>query len=206
MGMTLRATAVAVGLVSTAPAWALPVDYVFTGTGSGTVSREANGTTEVIDNLSDLPFTLLVRADTADIDTTSDVRFTFVQGELSLSLDNSPFVDDDEPAFVVLDTANNRIGQFDAEYRFGEGFFNDAAVPALAGYDLSTSLGPIAGLTSEPFRSTEILNVIYGQPVIFDGTLDFSFEAHVVPLPAALPLMVTGLGLLMGARTLRRRA
>lgn len=204
--MSTRLMATAVALAVTGPACALPVDYVFTGTAGGTVSRTVDGTAEVIDTVSALPFSLIVRADTDAIDATSDAPFTFVQGQLLLSLDNSDFVPDDEAAFVVLDTGNDRIGQFDADYRFGEGFFNDADVPELAGYDLSTSVGPIAGLTSEDFISTEILNEIYGGPVTFDGALDFGFEAQVVPLPAALPLLVTGVGLLMGARAIRRRA
>lgn len=201
--MFTRAIATTVFIAISTGASALPVEYIFDGSLTGAVSSDDTG--EFIENVTALPATFIVSADTADVVSADTPPYTLAGGPAKLSLDGSPFVSDIEPAIVVLDRANNRIGQFDSDGPLmGEGFFNDTNTPAFEGYDLTTSLGPISGLVSDPFISTTILNVIYDEPVAFDGTAAFSFEAKVVPLPAALPLFAAGLGALAGLQRMRR--
>jgi hypothetical protein len=191
-------------------ATAAPIVYRYDGTATGDVFEDETG--EFFESVADLPFVLLIESDTDLVDKTTPIFFA--SGTTSLSIDGSDFVEDDEPNAAVLDTVNNIIGQLAEDLT---GFVSETGVPEVAGYELDTAIGPIEGIQSAPFTSTEILNIVYPFDVAFDGTVNFSFEAtltddpgepgepEVIPVPASLPLLAGAFAALIVARQRRSR-
>jgi hypothetical protein len=122
--------AAAIGISQIGTAQATPVTYTFSGNGGGTAGGNAfTG-----------PFSFVFTTVTSAIDTSGapffrldNVSGTFTEGAFSATL---------TPAVTIVataDPATPRINFFNTTFDNGLGFED----PALTGYDLSTSIGPI---------------------------------------------------------------
>jgi hypothetical protein len=173
-------------LVQISTSNASPVTYTFDGTGTVTLGGVALGNT----------FSLVFTGDTSIIDGSDNPYFKntnltglFTDGGVSETI----------TATVESNSSFGNIDFYDSTYTNGLGLQDNATAKGLAGYDLSTSIGPVLG-------PPEDLTPTFGGGVFTtaDGDLQFtasdtlSFTADVssTPLPGALPLFGTGLGML----------
>ena len=171
-----------------------PVTYTFTGVGGGTFD-DGSGAVP----FSDAAFTVVFSGDTTSVDL-SDATFfryfsiggTITVGALSGTL---------TPTNTIVASAGlGLINFFNAAVDNGLGLGN----AALSGYDLTTSIGPVAATFLTPTFGGGSFALEGGGSVAFTSNSDLTFTATVVPLPAALPLFAGGLGIL-GLITWRRR-
>ncbi|HVP83292.1 MAG TPA: PEP-CTERM sorting domain-containing protein [Rhizomicrobium sp.] len=189
------------------PAAAVPVTYIFSGTGSGTG-------TDNVPSFQDDTFTFTITTDTSLIDTSGapyyrldNVSGTFTQGSFTGTLDATLHI------VATADSSFPRINLFDAAADNGVGI-ND---PSLSAYDLFSSFGPLT--VSSATLTSYLIPTIPGDPssvpgftfdgggsiVITDNT-SLTFTAIVrgtdVPEPITLTLFAAGIA---GIGAVRRR-
>ena len=166
-------------------ATAVPIDYIFTGTGTGTVNGNA---------FNDSSFTITAVADTSGITSgggefrNTPTSVTFTEGANTATLIDFLIIENTaSPGFMGW---GNSISPFDGE---------DLTNTIFETYGLNTALGPITGG----------LSVAPGAFETSVGTLDFtssptalSFQATAVPEPITFSLFGAGL---VGAGLIRRR-
>jgi hypothetical protein len=214
----IAALAIGAALVSGASANAATIDYIFTGLGTGTLGTTGFGGFPVAPDVS---FTFTIVGDTGAVTMGSasgppdngnpfrnaGISATFVSGSLSANLSN-----------MLVNLFNNNQGQtfpgvgFFQSPTFAGDVLGTASGGPLGSYDLTTAFAQISTASAGNFVS-------FGStPFTTDaGTLTFThisqltFEAIVptsqTPLPAALPLFASGLGVLgLLARRRKRKA
>jgi hypothetical protein len=184
--------AVVTALGVCAPACALPATYTFSGVGSGVIVD--GGTTPFSG-----AFTFTFTADTSAIDSSAapffrlnNVSGTFTEGSFSAVL---------MPTVTIVASADpslELINFFNATFDNGLGLHN----PALNGYDLSTSIGPLLGDFLTPTFGGGGFLTSTGALIEMLGNDSLTFTA-TVPEPATLALL--GLAGFAGLGFLRRR-
>jgi hypothetical protein len=182
--------AAAVGLGLAASATASPITYTFSGNAGGYACVVCSGS----DNTAfSGPFTLVVAADTTAVDATGNPYFrlnsvdgTFTAGSFSATLTGITLVANADPLFENIDFYNSAFNN-------GLGFTD----PALSGYNLLSSIGPITALVANltPTFLGGFFTTTTGEQVYLtsDGSLTF-IAAAPVPEPATLALVLVGLG------------
>ena len=209
------ATAV-VGLALAAPAHAVPATYTFSGMASGILFDATGAPSDFTDQL----FTIVLSADTADItgDTPDDGFYRIANFGGSFS--EGAFNDTLSPFVTVVVNANasgtppyEDVNFFNATFDNGLGF---DLVSALAGYNLSTSIGPLT-VPSAPYPGANLTPTFAGGTfalesggaVEFTGNTSLTFTADVagaVPEPAPVMLLAAGFAALALARRMARVA
>ncbi len=205
--LKIAALAVGVALISGAPANAATIDYIFTGSGTGSLGGTGFGGFPFAPDAS---FTFTIVGDTGAVTLGSasgppdngnpyrnvGISATFVSGSLSANLSNT----------LVNLYNNNQVQTFP-----GVGFFQSptfagevlgtASDGPLGSYDLTTAFAQISTATAGNFVSfgPDPFTTDSGD-LIFTHISQLTFEAIIpgseTPLPAAFPLFVSGLGAL----------
>jgi hypothetical protein len=172
--------AVALSFLQIASSQATPATYTFKGTGTVDVNGSA---------LSGTSFSIVFTADTSTIDSSGApfyrlfaVPGTFTDGSFSTTL---------TAAQIVAVSTTSLINFYNSTFDNGLGGSN----PALAGYTLSTSIGPI----DETSFQNDTFNALGDGFATPSGTLEFlsgdiltSFTAQV-PEPGTLTLLASAL-------------
>jgi hypothetical protein len=211
MPFRFAAAIAAIGLAAAAPAHALPATYTFSGIASGTLFDAAGAPTDFVDQL----FTIVLTGDTADVqpDVPDDgfYRLFGLGGSFSEGAFNAML----SPSVAIVANANagfDTINFFNGTFDNGLGFWLH---PALDGYDLTTSIGPLTVPSAEAplgFLSPT-LNVLGhgfalegGGAVEFTANSSLTFTARVgrVPEPATTALVLAGVAGLVLARRRRK--
>lgn len=182
-----RSIAMLILCLATVTADAVPIAYVFSGTGSGDV----NGT-----SFTGRAFTFTFYGDTNNVLTVDPtLRINAVETE-SATLQISGFglasITRDTYVFARLDIQTIGITRQNPS----SDIF-DVRAPALATYDLTDSLGPI--LTTVPFPlvgSQGSFATSVGGVTFTAYMSDSTFSAQIVPLPPAVWLFGSALGVM----------
>lgn len=169
-------------------AWAVPITYILSGTGTGSVGATP---------FADAAFTIRVFADTGSIAQSSPL---FQVEAISSTVDVTGFPSAvftvDERVLVAQDVP---ALAFSRSLSRGGNDLLDIENAAFANYDLRSTFGPV--FDPAPFAVSQF----WGEPstlgnVAFTSARDVTFTATVVPEPSSLALV--GIGLFA---TLRRR-
>ena len=189
----------AMSLCFAGSAYAVPVTYTFSGNAGGYVNS-------VSDPFSGA-FTFVVNGDTTAINTSgapffklSNVNGTFTRGSFSATLTGVTVESNANPAFENIDFYNttflNGLGMSD---------------PALNGYNLSTSIGPITVTTLSPAGSFLTPTFAGGgftttgsDTVFFTSNDSLTFTASTASVPEPSAVLLLGLGL-VGIVIMRKR-
>jgi hypothetical protein len=178
---------------------ATPMTYDFSGIATGTLA----------DNAFDTTFDVLVTGDTSGVELLSPG--TYANGTVgfgnpsagpvtfSITLTGLGVFSVTDPGYI-FNLAQNGLGGFGSST---DGDFAYMSAPGLTGYELTTSLGPIA-VTGTAIQHVETS----GGDLAFSTFSDTTFVANAgggVPEPAAWAMMLVGFGGL-GAVMRRRRA
>lgn len=185
-----------VGTLSATRAEAQPIVFAFSGFATGDLAGAAFAGT---------PFTVTIPADVSTLGTFPGNPGT--SGYLGLTgtvaLDGIGTATFTEPLYVFLNPNGPTIG-FGNDVNFD---LIDIMDPALAGYDLMSSIGPIDAFGV--YANAQFTDVATSLgPLTFASVLDRRFEAvvpsAVVPEPGTSLLVATGLAV-VGAAGVRRR-
>ena len=168
-------------------AQAVSIDYIFTGSGAGTLGGSPFD--------GDFNFTIL--ADTTGVAgantgfVTNNGNATFISGALSTTLTGArAVINSGNINFVTL-----QFGQAQASAPF---FVSEAIVaPAFATYNLDTPFPLTGPFTGDGLSVQPLTYLTAAGDLDFSAITSLSFEAiepSNVPLPAGLPMMMAALG------------
>jgi hypothetical protein len=175
------------GLTVTSPSDAAPITYTFTGVGSGTIDTSAFSG----------QFSFAFTGDTSNVQ--PDAPFyrlfnlggTFTAGSFSATLTSNNVI------VATADSTIPRINFFNSTVTAGLGFQD----PALTGYDLMTSIGPVT--VSAPGTSTSFLLPTFGGgsfitttgiaiAIAENSSLTFEASVSAVPEPSTWAMLILG--------------
>ena len=189
--------ATAAALLTSLAAFASPITFIYSGSGSGTLDGTAFATTD---------FTITATADTTNRQACFNA-FCFTIDHTTATIDiaglgNFGLITGTRTFF------NDRIDSIGLSRNdvYGNDLFDSASNAALDGYDLISSLGPISGL----FTLLQWDGSAFGEVVTTAGVLQFetsrgdgSFQAitsNDVPEPSLLALVCIALAGLIATR------
>jgi hypothetical protein len=198
MSFSLRMGVIAVcsAMLFAASANATPIDYIFTGIGSGSV-----GTT----SFTDSTFTFTFMFDTVNVPgltggetEITGIGGTFTEGSFTETLKADNFVIDN------TDPATPRVGFFNSTVSDGIVIQN----PAFETYFLKTPLGPITETTGPDLLGDfggGSFDTVSGPAISITDATSLTFQATITPEPASASVIVVGLALLAFVAISRRR-
>lgn len=190
-----RCTALAATLALAGTVHAAPITYVHTGSGSGTLNGVAFGA------LAPVSFTINATADTDNLISCGAPCLSNDNLTASITIDSLGTFD-----FITATRffANGGIVGFSRAGTNGWDLFNG---PAVASWDMTSSLGPVSGSAQLIQWSLVPVNTT-GGVLVFDNNLQVAstFTATVGsnPVPEPTPLALLGAAVL--ALSLRRRS
>jgi hypothetical protein len=177
---------------------AASIEFIHTGTGSGTIGTTA---------FTGAPFTITEFADTTNrasssegffVDDTSASISIGTLGTFGFTTGTRTFVNN-----------NFSIIGFSREGIFGADLYNGPTNAAFAAYDLLTSIGPIGGTALLLQWTVSPVDTTGGILTFASATTDGTFRAitgAVVPEPGTFLLLASGLAGLAGSTAWRKRS
>lgn len=180
----LRNLAGIAALLAAGSAFAVPITYVHTGSGSGTLGDHHFG------DLAPVAFTINALGDTANVQSCGGGCLYNDNTSASITISGLGTFDFITPTRYF---SNVGVVGFSRADSGGLDLFDGPADPV--GWDMVSSKGPIAGTGTLLQWSLPPVDTSGGVLVFMDGNSDSTFQAAVVPEPSTVALLLGALPL-----------